>query len=248
MYDAYRNKQMQPGWFHPDDLVENFVRGDFATPEGVGAVPKGSLHSLAWESCFSVGSGWGYHRDDRIVFKAPKQLVYHLVSIVSKGGNFLLNVGPTEKGEIQGAEMKTLLAMGKWLKVNGESIYGTGFTPFAEEIDKKPNQEPSGKSADILNDGMTEAGKKQTKSKVPQQFKQPWCCTTKPGKLYIHLFEWPEQNFKLSGVTQTVKQAYLLADPQRNPLHINQNETSVTVDLPAQAPDPIDSVLCIEIK
>ena len=77
--------------------------------------------------------------------------------------------------------------------------------------------------------------------------RQAWRCTTKPSKLYIHLFRWPGAKFELTGVTPPVTSAYLLAD-RANRLAVSQADGKLTVALPDKAPDPIASVLCLETE
>jgi alpha-L-fucosidase len=74
-----------------------------------------------------------------------------------------------------------------------------------------------------------------------------WRCTTKPGKIYLHMLKWPGTSFTLNDVKGKVIKAYLLADPQRSPLKIAQDAAKVTLSLPANAPDPIASVICLEL-
>ena len=71
--------------------------------------------------------------------RRPEDLTFKLVDIVSKGGNYLLNVGPTAEGLIPQPSQDNLRAVGRWLKVNGESIYGAGPTPFGEELGAQRN-------------------------------------------------------------------------------------------------------------
>jgi alpha-L-fucosidase len=72
-----------------------------------------------------------------------------------------------------------------------------------------------------------------------------WRCTTKPGKLYIHLFKWPSGTFEVSKVKGTVKKAYMLADAKHAALKVKQEGDRVTVTLPSAAPDKVDSVLVL---
>jgi alpha-L-fucosidase len=72
---------------------------------------------------------WGYNKHDT-KFKSTQTLVRNLADIASKGGNYLLNVGPTGDGEIRGPEADRLIEVGKWMKTNGESIYGTTASPL----------------------------------------------------------------------------------------------------------------------
>ena len=101
--------------------------GDFGTPEQ--KIPDGGTPGIDWETCMTMNDTWGFKSDDTN-WKSTDTLLHNLVDIASKGGNFLLNVGPTAEGEIPAASTERLAAMGRWLKVNGESIYGTAACPL----------------------------------------------------------------------------------------------------------------------
>ncbi len=101
--------------------------GDFGTPEQ--QIPATGLPGVDWESCMTMNDTWGYKSyDDN--WKSSETLLRNLADIASKGGNFLLNVGPTSEGLIPDASVERLVAMGEWMKVNGESIYGTTASPI----------------------------------------------------------------------------------------------------------------------
>jgi alpha-L-fucosidase len=100
--------------------------GDFSTPEQ--HIPPTGL-DYDWEVCMTMNTSWGYKWYDEN-WKSTKTLVQYLTDIASKGGNFLLNVGPTAEGEIPQPSIKRLKAIGTWMKVNSESIYGTTASPF----------------------------------------------------------------------------------------------------------------------
>ncbi|NLG84606.1 MAG: alpha-L-fucosidase [Firmicutes bacterium] len=102
--------------------------GDFTTPEQI-IPPEGIRNEtgepVPWEACITLNDHWGYAAWDKN-WKSPKTIVRALVECVSKGGNFLLNVGPTPKGEIPAACVRILEQVGEWMAQNGASIYGCG--------------------------------------------------------------------------------------------------------------------------
>jgi len=134
IYDFIRN--LQPNALINDRLYEREPgnRADFGTPEqfvpatGVSG-PDGK--PVLWESCVTINQdGWGYNKYET-EFKTSRDLIRMLVEVVSKGGNLLLNVGPMPDGRIQTEFTTRLEAIGRWMKVNGEAIYGTTASPFA---------------------------------------------------------------------------------------------------------------------
>ena len=100
--------------------------GDFSTPEQ--HVPPTGL-DYDWEVCMTMNTSWGYKWYDNN-WKSTETLIRMLVDIASKGGNFLLNVGPTAEGLIPDSSVVRLKEMGVWMQKNGESIYGTSASPF----------------------------------------------------------------------------------------------------------------------
>ncbi len=103
--------------------------GDFGTPEQ--QIPATGLPGVDWETCMTMNHTWGYKSYDED-WKSTKDLLHKLADIASKGGNFLLNVGPTPEGLIPRASVQRLEAMGKWMAVNSESIYGTSASPIGK--------------------------------------------------------------------------------------------------------------------
>jgi alpha-L-fucosidase len=103
------------------------IAGDTETPEQF--IPSTGFPGRNWEVCMTMNDTWGYKKDDNN-WKSTKDLILKLSDIVSKGGNFLLNVGPTSEGEIPQPSIERLGQMGKWMKVNSEAIYGTKASPF----------------------------------------------------------------------------------------------------------------------
>lgn len=98
------------------------VLGDFRTSEQ--RIPASAMLGRALEVNMTINNSWGYRSDDTN-WKSSQQLIRNLSDIASKDGNYLLNVGPTAEGEIPAPEVERLLAIGRWLKRNGDAIYGT---------------------------------------------------------------------------------------------------------------------------
>jgi alpha-L-fucosidase len=120
-------RRHQPGLI----IVDRTVAGryeNYRTPEQ--EVPEKPLPYI-WETCMTMGGSWSYVPNDK--YKSTHRLIHLLVDIVSKGGNFLLNIGPSPEGELPAESLVRLREIGDWMKTNGEAIYGTRpVTPYKE--------------------------------------------------------------------------------------------------------------------
>jgi alpha-L-fucosidase len=112
------------------DLPPESDGWDFRTPEQVQ--PRRGLtldgRPVVWEACHTFSGSWGYHRDEA-TWKSTEQLVQLLIDSVSKGGNLLLNVGPTGRGEFDPRALDRLDGIGEWMRRHSRSIYGCGHPP-----------------------------------------------------------------------------------------------------------------------
>ncbi|MBN2201861.1 alpha-L-fucosidase [bacterium] len=101
--------------------------GDTETPEQF--IPATGFPGRDWETCMTMNDTWGYKSTDHN-WKSSQALIRNLVDAASKGGNYLLNVGPTSEGVIPEPSVERLRAIGRWMKVNSEAVYGTQASPF----------------------------------------------------------------------------------------------------------------------
>jgi len=107
--------------------------GDFGTPEQEILQQGGA--DMDWESCMTLNDSWGYKKFDQN-WKSTEALIHNLVEIAAKGGNYLLNVGPTAEGVIPEESVYRLREMGRWLRVNGQAVYATRTLPACREGEK----------------------------------------------------------------------------------------------------------------
>lgn len=141
-----------------------------------------------WETPVTMNDTWGFRKDDSN-WKTPAVLIRQLALAASRGGNYLLNVGPTAEGVIPQPSVDRLHEVGQWMRINGESIYGSSPSPYPYEL--------------------------------------PWgVMTSKPGRLYVHMYDPPAGSFRLNGLKNKVQKAYTLND--RQPLAVSQQQDSAS--------------------
>ncbi len=125
-------RSLQPGIIVDDRLDLRDVEGgwDFTTPEQykVAKWPEVNGKRAPWETCQTFSGSWGYYRDETS-WKSPAQLIELLSESVSKGGNLLLNVGPTARGTFDARARDRLSSMGEWMKYNNRSVYNCTEAP-----------------------------------------------------------------------------------------------------------------------
>ncbi len=181
-------------------------QGDYMQT-GDNAIPIQVYSKTKWEVPATLNDTWGFKKNDHN-WKDAGDLIGKLADIVSKGGNYLLNVGPTAEGVIPEASQQILRTIGKWIDVNGESIYGTSPSPFY--------------FPDIT-----------------------WRATVKPGKVYLHILNWPGTSFRFEGLESEVTAAHFLANGNEVPFR--RDGAALEFTLPAEPVDPYDTVLALDI-
>lgn len=183
--------------------------GDTETPEQ--RIPATGFKDRDWETCMTINNTWGYKSYDTN-WKSTELLVRNLVDIASKGGNYLLNVGPTAEGLIPQPSITRLKEMGVWLQKNGAAIYGTTASPFK-------NYSFNGR------------------------------CTVKGSTMYLHVFDWPRDGVKLTGLQTPVASASFVADGAPATISTTKDaKGTVTLTImPPAACDPIATVVAIKL-
>ena len=183
--------------------------GDFGTPEQ--EIPPTGIKGVDWETCMTMNNHWGYNKNDKN-WKTVSELIQNLVDICSKGGNFLLNIGPMSSGLFPTESIEILEGIGSWMKVNGESIYGTDSSPFE----------------------FLEWGRCTQK-------------TTNIGtRLYLHVFQWPENNhLVVPGIYNDVQKTFLLDSQEQ--LKSYRDNDSIIIQLPKNVSDTGNAVIVLDI-
>jgi len=186
------------------------------------------VQNEAWETPATINHTWGYKKDDQD-WKSPGEVAFKLVDIVSKGGNYLLNVGPMSDGVIPPPSQNVLRAVGRWLKVNSEAVYGAGPSPFGEELGEYTTRDAKDLRGNKLYLGRSE-----------------WRVTTRPGKLYFTFFVEPRVPFPLPAMKNAARRAYRLADGA--PLELKSEGGRTVLDMPRPMYDSMATVVVVEIE
>ena len=200
--------------------------GDYVTT-GDNVIPA-EVQAEAWEVPATINHTWGYKSWDHD-WKSQGDVTFKLVDIVSKGGNYLLNVGPMADGVIPEPSQEVLRLVGGWLKTNGDAVYGAGPTPWGDELGE-----------------WTSKGATDLRGNKLFLSRDEWRVTTKPGKLYFTFFHEPRVPFELPPMKNAVKRAYRLMDGEEIPVKVEGGKT--TLDIRRPLPDLTATVIVVEIE
>ncbi len=212
----------------PNTLIDGRLgaRGDYIST-GDNVIPA-KVQTEYWEVPATTNHTWGFRKDDTD-WKSPGEITFKLVDIVSKGGNYLLNVGPMATGVIPQAAQDNLRTVGRWLKVNGDAVYGAGPSPWGEEMG-----EPSS------------TGAKDLRGQPLMLPHNEWRVTTRPGKLYFTFFQEPRVPFEIPPMKNAIKRAYQLADGKAMDVKQDGDKRELVIARPII--DPMATVVVVEIE
>jgi alpha-L-fucosidase len=212
----------------PNTLIDGRLgtEGDYRST-GDNVIPS-EASAEAWETPATTNDTWGFRKDDTN-WKSPGQIAFKLVDIVSKGGNYLLNVGPTAEGVIPQIAQENLRTVGRWLKENGDAVYGAGRSPFGDEFGEYSSR-----------------GAKDVRGQKLFLPDTEWRVTTKPGKLYFTFFSEPRAPFELPAIQNRIVRAYRLAD--KAPIELKTENGKTTFNMPRPMLDPMATVVVVEFE
>ncbi len=190
--------------------------GDFETPEqGVPETPNVNANGkiVPWETCLTLNNSWGYNATDH-EWKTPELVIHTLVNCVSKGGNLLLNVGPDARGNIPAKSIEILQEVGKWMKLNGESIYGCGAAKSPKPDWGRFTQKYSKLYAHIMHPHIAHINLKEYHDKVVKArllsdktelyIENKWWGDTTTNNVFINIKKPTYQHYNLPDKINTV--------------------------------------------
>lgn len=204
---------------------------------GIFDVERGQINGVArelWQNDTAIAkNSWGYTNNNK--FKKPSEILRNMIEVFSKNGCYMLNVGPKSDGTICDEEKNVLLEIGKWMKINGEAVYGS--YPF----DVCPSEGKSSKN------GSFKENKKFSK--------KDFCFTEKPGKIYVFPMsaklgsELSVKSLRRSnenGIRYKIKKVYILGENKN--LSYSQNNKCLKINIGSPRDNDIPVCICVEVE
>jgi alpha-L-fucosidase len=223
--------------YQPQMLINGRVGnnyGDFDIP-GDNKIPENHLlMKKPWQTVGTTNNSWGYKSYDND-WKSVKELLFWLVEIVSKGGNYMLNIGPKANGEVPVKSVNNLVEVGNWLKINGQAIYNT-------------------RSWKVTHEGPTQLKMNGTESREESGFKnaitpQDFWFTQTEDNVFVIGLEYPEGKVKIKSLSKEavgkIKSVEMLGCKKK--LTWEQNSDGLLVNIGKEVPDKNGYVLKIGI-
>ena len=220
-------QQLQPACI-VNDRIGNHM-GDFATPEQK-LEPAGD--GRPWEACMTMAKHWGYVKDQS-GYKSPEVLVRDLVSVVSRGGNLLLDIGPTPEGEFPPQSVERLHAIGRWMSINSQAILGSRTWEAARHLPplakrEIPSAQPTGNGG-VEKDAFNDA----TSQGIDPQI----CFTAKTDDVFLFAMSWTEPKIRVEGLTaQLLPVSRIKKLGTDEPITWHQDEAGLVIDMPKAHP------------
>ncbi|MFG2802344.1 alpha-L-fucosidase [Streptomyces pseudovenezuelae] len=207
----------KPGLVVNERVKRDFGLGDYSVAEfGIPDSPQ----DRPWEVCATMNGAWGYNAGKENQYRSAQTIIQEMVTVVSRDGNYLLNIGPdggfnsdgsANDGHVTPGATNVLNGLASWMSTYSDSIHGTSGSPFANE--------PSW-------------------GKV----------TKKNGKLFAHVLNWPTGGtLQIPAVYNTINRVYLMNNPSVS-LNYSVSGGQINVSVPSTAPNAIDSVVCVEVN
>lgn len=224
----------------PSCLINSRVGNDFGDYwiPGDNKIPEGEEdHQSYWETPGTLNNTWGYKSYD-MDWKSTKELLFWITEITSKGGNYLLNVGPTAEGVFPQKNIEQLKAIGKWMDIHGESVYGTTKWLVSRE------------GATSLS--MKGSGEREREGFHADFTPEDFWFSTKDNSLYVTSLKWPENNgvliksLLLPGEKRVIQNVSMLGSKRKLSWTLESN--GLQVILPKKRPNPNGYVLKIVLE
>jgi alpha-L-fucosidase len=233
--DAYKFYKvvydMQPQILINERIGSGF--GDYTIP-GDNTIPKEYKHlQKPWETVGTFNNSWGYNSYDND-WKSPEEVLYWLVEIVSKGGNYMLNIGPKADGSVPAQSLDNLRKIGKWLAINGEAVYGTGRWKVSRE-------------------GPTELNFASTEDRAEKGFQNSFTSedfwfTQKNNSVYAISLSKPADSLKIKAFNSSIGKIKAVSIPGKGKVKFVQTEKDLIITIPEDFMPENGFVVKIDLK